>query len=260
VRPTDEDQSSSRRPNLMSSTRRTASETNILAMLDRQEGGGLMRRILRGFRNGPPLMWYGAAGMLVIVLVGSLAWLARDNGSSASVDSALAGAVGSGAKQAPEIAVVPAPASLAVSAEASAEAADLPPAAGATIVDLAPAAESAAEPMAPVQAAPVQLPHALPPQQHAGRIAPRDVQHDPLRPAAHATLAKAAPRPPVARAPAARPAVQAHAEARGRRPAGLPKPAPKPAPGAVDTDVALISAIIQHANKRQEAEEAARKP
>jgi hypothetical protein len=28
----------------------------------------------------------------------------------------------------------------------------------------------------------------------------------------------------------------------------------------VDTDVALISAIIQHANKRQEAEDAALKP
>jgi hypothetical protein len=36
VRPTDEDQAGSRRPNLMSSTRRSANEVNILDMLDRQ--------------------------------------------------------------------------------------------------------------------------------------------------------------------------------------------------------------------------------
>jgi hypothetical protein len=146
VRPTDEDQSGSRRPNLMSSTRRTASETNILAMLDRHESGGPGRRLVRRLRRMPAMAWYGTAGVLVIGLVGSLAWLARDSGAPSSVGGALTEA----ASGAPAVAASPplnAPAAADAAANVVADAdgggdagpADAPPPAGATIVDLAPA-------------------------------------------------------------------------------------------------------------------------
>jgi len=215
VRPTDEDQSGSRRPNLMSSTRRSANEINILAMLDRHESAGLPQRMLRGLRRMPALFWYGTAGVLVVGLVGTLAWLAGDGGAPAPGAAALAGTAAEGKTTG-----------------------------GATIVEVPPAPVAAPVTEAP---APVRA-RTLPPQQHAGRIAPRDALRDPPRLAAHAA-AKPAPRTVAARAPA-------HTETRRGRQA----PSAKPAQDAVDTDVALISAIIQHASKRQEAEDAASKP
>ena len=264
MRPTDEDQSGSRRPNLMSSTRRTASETNILAMLDRHESGGPGRRLLRGLRGVPAMAWYGAAGVLVVALVGSLAWLARDSGPPSSADSGLAGVTPSRpAPMAGAAATPPVPASAATTAAATAASEvvadanagrDRPPAAaGATIVDLAPA--QPAQSTEPADPAPA--PRALPPQEHAGRILPRDVQHDPRHERERlASAPKPAPRTAAGRPPsAARSQAAAHAEARSRRAA-----ARQQAPAADDTDVALITAIIQHASKRQEAEEEGRKP
>jgi hypothetical protein len=263
VRPTDEDQSGSRRPNLMSPTRRTASETNILAMLERHQSAGPGRRLLRGLRGVPAMAWYGAAGVLVMGLVGSLAWLARDSGTPVPADSALAGAT---VPSAPVAASPPLNAPATVSAGASAEVvagadaalADPPAAAGATIVDVAPA-----EPAPSAEALPV--PRELAPQQHAGRILARDgrpaSQHDRQHDRQH-DAQRLAGAPKTARAEAGKAAsatraqAQAHAETRSRRPAA----APKQAPAAVDTDVALITAIIQHATKRQDAEDAARKP
>ncbi|MGO4475017.1 hypothetical protein AB4Z32_02060 [Massilia sp. 2TAF26] len=240
MRPTDEDQSGSRRPNLMSSTRRSANEINILAMLDRHESAGLPQRMLRCLRRMPALFWYGTAGVLVVGLVGTLAWLAGDGGAPSPTAAALAGA-GAEGKSAAAVAAPPAPALPAPGRTGAAEPlAETLPAGGATVVEVAPA---------PVTDAPAPAPvHTLPPQQHAGRIAPRDAQRDPPRLAAHAA-AKPAPRTVAARAPA-------HAETRRGRQA----PSAKPAQDAVDTDVALISAIIQHASKRQEAEDAASKP
>jgi len=261
VRPTDEDQSGSRRPNLMSSTRRTASETNILAMLDRHESGGPVRRLLRGLRGAPAMVWYGTAGVLVIGLVGSLAWLARDGGTPSPADSAPAGTAASGGPSVAAASTLNTPAAATASATAEvvsaadAGLADPPPPAGATIVDLAPAS-----PPPPTEAAPT--PRALPPQEHAGRILPRDgrsaPQHDRPRDREHdGQRLAAAPKP--TRTAGSRPAAahaQGHAETRVRRNAAPTKQAP----AAVDTDVALISAIIQHASKRQDAEEEARKP
>jgi hypothetical protein len=221
----------------MSSTRRTANEINILAMLDRHEAAGLPARLLRGLRASPATAWYGTAGALVCVLVGLLAWLAHDS-DSFSVDSALAGAVTVG-PAAPIAAAQPEPASASLSAPEPPADPEPAPAARAAIVDVAPA--PAAEPAAPVQ--------------HAGR-SPREVTRDPQRPAAHATAGKnnrtAAGKAPVS----SHAAILPHAEPRHKRPAPLPKAAVVP----VDTDVALISAIIQHANRREEAEDAARKP
>jgi hypothetical protein len=244
----------------MSSTRRTASETNILAMLDRHESRGPGRRLLRGLRGMPAMAWYGTAGVLVIGLVGSLAWLARDSGSPSPADSALASPAVPGA---PPVAASPPLSSPAmVSADATAEVvseADAglvasTPAAGATIVDLAPDA-----PTPPPEAPPAL--RVLPPQEHAGRILPRDGrrlsqdnrQDDQQHGAQRVAAATKSPRTAGSK-PAATAHAQAHLDARARRPAA----APKQAPAAVDTDVALITAIIQHASKRQDAEEETR--
>jgi hypothetical protein len=224
VRPTDEDQPGLRRPNLMSSNRRSANEVNILDMLDRQASGPLPRRMLRRLLKRPARFWYGSAGLLICTLVGALAWLARDGGP-APADTLLAGSI-KPAALAPEVVT--------------------------ETVGNAPLEASAAEPEAPGPAAPA-VPAALAPaqmlpqQQAAGRIASHAAPHDPPGPAVHALPARAAPR-------AGRSAALAHAEQAPPRNQRQPAPA-KPVP-AVDTDVALITAIIQHASARQEAQEA----
>jgi hypothetical protein len=183
-----------------------------------------------------------------------LASLARDGDSSAPADAALAGAITVQPAE-PITAAPPEPASASLATPdarpdpvpepahdpAPEPAHDPVPETGATIVDVAPA--PAAEPAAP--------------QQHAGRIAAHEFAHDPQHTAQAATEKNAAgaaagkaPSTDIHAAPLAR------AEQRHRRPAPHPKAAPEP----VDTDVALISAIIRHANKRQEADDAARKP
>jgi hypothetical protein len=253
----------------MSSTRRTANETNLLAMLDRHASVGRLRRLLRGLGGVPVPVWYGTAGLLVAGLVGALAWLALDNGAPPAGDAALVRAGGARERPVTELAAPPAPpaaaaasasasASVTAPAEARAEVVDETQAAGATIVDLAP--------VPPDEATPLQELRVLPPQQHAGRIAQHEDQRESQRelpperprPASHAATSRSASRGAAGKAvaSAARAPGLAHAEPRSRRPAAQSRPAP----AAVDTDVALISAIIQHANKRQEAEEAAYKP
>lgn len=226
----------------MSSTRRTANEINILAMLDRHEAAGLPRRLLRRLRGLPAAVWYGTAGVLVCALVGVLAWLARDGDS---VDSALAGAVT--VKPAAAIAAAP-PGPLTHAASDAPPEPEPEPAAGAAIVDVAPA--PAPEPAAPLHAQ----------QEQAGHITPSESARDPERVSAHAAAAKSTSRAAAGKAGASgsRAAALAHAEPRHKRPAVQPKA--KAALAPVDTDVDLISAIIQHASKRQEAEDAARNP
>jgi hypothetical protein len=235
----------------MSSTRRSANEINILDMLDRQASGPLPRRMLRRFLNRPAMMWYGAAGLLVCGLVGTLAWLAHD-GTPAPVNTGLAGSI-KPAAQAPVAAVetvgnAPLVASAPASASAPALSADPAPPARASIVDVAPPPEPEAPAVAVRAPAPAPV-HALPQQQAAGRIAVHEAERDPARLAAQGVPAKTGPR-------AAHAEPRAHAgpaAARSRRQAAAGK-APA-APSAVDTDVALISAIIQHANAREEAQE-----
>jgi hypothetical protein len=227
----------------MSSTRRSANEVNILDMLDRQAKGPLPRRMLRRFLGKPATVWYGAAGLAVCGLVGVLAWLARD-GASASVETALVGsikpAVQAPAAAAPEtVGNAPLVASAAEPAPQAEPAQDSGQPAGATIVDVAPPADP--DTLAAAVPAPVHA-HALPQQQATGRIAVPEAERDASRTAAHAAAAKAGPRVAHTAPPAPR---------NRRQPAQA-----KTAPAAVDTDVALITAIIQHANARQEAEEA----
>jgi hypothetical protein len=245
----------------MSATRRAASETNILAMLDRQASGALPQRFLRSARAMPTMFWYSAAGVLVCGMVATLAWLAHDSGAPVAVDTALAGSITPGGARVAELAaVLPAaadPASVTASVTAQLPAAapapvpDRVPNSGATIVNVA---------AAPAELA-VQAPAALPQRQPSGHIMPRELQRDPQRLAAHATMARMAltraPAQGKTAAAATRPAALAHAgpatAARSRRQAA---PA-KAAAATVDTDVALITAIIQHAATRQETEEAA---
>jgi hypothetical protein len=139
-------------------------------------------------------------------------------------------------------------ASAPASASAPALSADPAPPARASIVDVAPPPEPESQPLA-VRAPAPAAPHALPQQQAAGKIADREAERDPARLAAQAVPAKSGPR-------AVHPEPRAHAgpaAARSRRQAAAAKA--QAAPAAVDTDVALISAIIQHANAREEAQE-----
>ncbi|QNA88751.1 hypothetical protein G4G28_10035 [Massilia sp. Dwa41.01b] len=73
MRPTDENQAASTRPNLMSS-RRSAGEDNILAMLERDSARRNGTRV-----SSARLAWYGAAAALTGILAGGVAWLAYDN-------------------------------------------------------------------------------------------------------------------------------------------------------------------------------------
>ena len=78
MRPTDENQAASTRPNLMSS-RRAAGEENILAMLERDSARRAGGRI-----SSPRLAWYCAAAAFTGILVGVVAWLAYDNHTTAT--------------------------------------------------------------------------------------------------------------------------------------------------------------------------------
>jgi hypothetical protein len=272
----------------MSATRRAASETNILAMLDRQASAALPQRLLRSARALPAMFWYSAAGVLVCGMVATLAWLARDSGASTAVDTALAGSIAPAGQRAAEVAAVlpaaadpahvtadvtahvpvaaQAPVTASLADPAPAPSPDPAPKTGATIVNVAPAApaspaELAVQPPAAVVHRSPAPAAALPQRQQSGRITPRELQRDPQRLAARSITARTAPpRAPAQGKTAAggtRPAALAHAAAanssHSRR---HPAPA-KAATPTVDTDVALISAIIQHAATRQETEEAA---
>jgi hypothetical protein len=228
VRPTDENQPSSRRPNLMSSTHRAANEVNILAMLERQAGGTGGRRVF-GVRLTTLVCCSGGV-LLACAALGSLAWLARDTDTARTVDTALAGAAVLPATPRADpvevgnarLVVPPAPA------------AQPAPGPGATLVNLAAAPigpPSAAVPPAPP--APIPVPER--PQAY------RRAAHEVRRPAARATVAHV----PAARTTASKP--MPGAPVRTRHPAGGARPG---ATQAVDTDVALISAIIQHGGLR----------
>jgi hypothetical protein len=66
----------------MSSSRRGGNEESILAMLERDGGRGIGRRLPAARR----LMWYGGGSVLVVGLVGLLVWLARGSTEQQQVD------------------------------------------------------------------------------------------------------------------------------------------------------------------------------
>jgi hypothetical protein len=209
------------RPDLMSSARHGGNEDSILARLEREPA----RRTSPG-GTGMRVAWYGGAVLVALGLTGALAWLAAGQDSPHRVEPAHAGMA------------------------ARAIVADEPaaPLAAAVIVDAAPA-------LAPV-AAPVSAPaaavstahglHGLPPQVPPLRLLrPADGGQAPIKP----TRTAAAPERSAAKSVVSVPApLQARANV-PRQPARPTKHAgPARATEPPDSDVALISAVIYHAN------------
>ncbi|MEM8514034.1 hypothetical protein RCH14_003371 [Massilia sp. MP_M2] len=202
------------RPDLMSSARRGGNEDSILAKLEREPS----RRAAPG-GTGVRLAWYGSAVLAALGLTGALAWLAAGQDGPHRVAPAHAGIA------------------------ARAIAADEPaaPLAAAVIVDapvLAPAL--------PVVARVDVLQSPAPPLR---LLKPANAEREPVKstrtaPAPERSAAKTlatAPTPLRVRAPA--PAPAARQAARLARHAG-----PARVAETTDSDVALISAVIYHAN------------
>lgn len=236
MRPSDENQPGSRRPNLMSAARRGAGENSILAMLDGQSARALSKR----FPALPALLAYAAAGTAACALVGILAWLAHegmDRPAVAPEHENVAAAAATGAEPAHADSDAPLPAGGAAIVET-------PPPEPAVVATRPGAGVAAVPPLVTPAAAAVAVP----------AIANAD---PPARPAASpvVTPAHAAPRSTSARpalayrpAPAPAPARGGATLARAKRPVATPKAVP-----VVDVDVALITAIIQHAARPADA-------
>lgn len=255
MRPTDENQPGSRRPNLMSPSRRAIGEINILAMLDGRAPG---RRLLAR----PAVVRYGAAGVLACSLLVALAWLvrgttpARDAGpagpaqastqstqSTRSVRPVPDGRDAGDASDSIPIAVPGLRATLAAESPASTTAPDAyaSPARGAVIIDLpqpAPATAADVPAHAPADAGTTRAAARHPTTQPATPAVPSARPQPAFRTDPSQALAHADPAPP-----------------RQKRAAGTSRTTPSTA--SVDTDVALISAILQHTGTRSEAADGA---
>jgi hypothetical protein len=180
VRPPDQNQHGTTRPHLTSASRRAGSE-NILAKLERDSQGW------QTWLPSLPVLAYGAGGVLILVLLASLIWVARQNSLK--------------------------PRPLAAASKAAVVSEQLPP----------PLLERNDEPSLPplvmLKPTPASLPDA-PPRPHA-------IVHVALPPLAPAVLRAPAPRP---------------------RKAPVKVETARAEPPPVDTDVALLSAILLHSN------------
>lgn len=227
MRPTDENQYGSTRPNLMSSSRR-GSEESILSMLERDSGRS------RRWSSGRMTL-YGAAVLIVAGLVGTLAWLARDNPGGQQVEPTLV------LKPTPMVAmadVSAVPAETHGHAEGAAiiDSPEPPPLGtkSTTIPDPPPLVLVTPPDAKPAPKASETMPEPAP---------PRPAAAVPAKPGKAAAARTDTPR---ARA-AVKTAPAAKAPARRRPPVKKGKAGEH---DRVDTDVALISAIISHAGKR----------
>ena len=278
MRPTDENQAGSTRPNLMSS-RRGAGEENILAMLERDSARRTGPRM-----SGVRLASYGVAAALAGILVGGVAWLAYDNHQGMQELQAHHEVVTEPVPAVMPDAVLPPPGPPAV---AAASPADVPHTA--VIVDEAARKRDTIVASAPASTVPPLV--MLPPHEVNGtKPAPTAARAAPETPPAKAAKTEQAPvqKPVPAQAPVqkqiqkpaqiqaksspekkmdkvqkpgSRPVKPAAARARSKavpkvaakgkaEPARNRKAAPNAEP-AVDSDVALISAIIQHAERHR---------
>lgn len=270
MRPTDEDQSGSRRPNLMSPSRRTTGDINILAMLDGQAPGRRLRVLPAAFR-------YGAAGVLACSLLATLVWLVQDDTPARAAvkdDAAQAsshpGAAGPAAR--PAGATAPRDTQPARTHDVElivTQRDDLLPASDSMSVSVpgtrtAPARTTASPALrgtaATRGAVIIDMPQPAPavataipatPAHDAAGMATTDVQP---APGGHATTRTTAQATPLARAPLARTGPTTAHQKRG---AAASKTVP---PSAVDRDVAVISAILQHTASRSEAADTAPAP
>lgn len=206
------------RPDLMSSARHGGNEDSILARLEREPA----RRTAPG-GTGVRVAWYGGAVLVALVLTGALAWLA-------------------GGQDSPHR-VVPAHAGIAARAIVADEAAA--PLAAAVIVDAAPVPVPVPLPV-PAPAPAASTAHVLPPPVPPLRLLrPADGVRTPIKP----TRTAAAPERSAARAVVPAPApfqARTTVTRQAARPAKHAGPARVTEPP--DSDVALISAVIYHAN------------
>lgn len=259
MRPTDENQSPSMRPNLMSPRRTaTSGEDSILAMLEREPA----RK--RGAKpSGIRLAGYGAGALLALALTGALVWMAANNDGlrpgvqeTVLADTTQAPQRGAAADSPAAAATI-----LQVAMAPAASAPDAQPGGAAVIVDQPPPAE-AVPPLRLLKPAPGK------PASEAAATPARNSTPAPVPAAAVAARPVAKPSPPARpAAPAAddtRPLNRAAAAPAAAKPrqAALAKNAAKAAPAKaqrgvnparsadapVDADVALISAVIVHAN------------
>jgi hypothetical protein len=244
----------------MSPSRRATGEINILAMLDGQAPGRRLRAL-------PAVVRYGAAGVLACSLLVALVWLvrgatpARDTGTA---DAAQASARLPQSTQPPQ-ATRTAPDSRDTGNARDNLAVDVPGMRPALAVETpvpVPAPDMVSPPAAPARGAViVDLPQpatamesAMPVRAPAGTEAARAA-------ARHAATHPASPSLPPARSqPAFRTnsaQALAHtdtAPSRQKRAAATRATSPS---ATVDTDVALISAILQHTGTRNEAADGA---
>jgi hypothetical protein len=209
------------RPDLMSSARHGGNEDSILARLEREPA----RRAASG-GTGVRVAWYGGAVLVALGLTGALAWLAAGQDSPHRVE----------------------PAHAAMAARAIVADEPAAPLAAAIIVDAAPALAPVAAPVA-TPAPAVSTAHGLhglpPPVPPLRLLRPADGMRVPVKPTRTAT----APERSAAKALAAAPAPF---QARATVPRQAARPAkhagPVRATEPPDSDVALISAVIYHAN------------
>jgi hypothetical protein len=238
------------------SSRRGAGEDNILAMLERDSARRPGARM-----SGMRLASYGAAAALAGILAGGVAWLAYDNHKATQELQVRHDAPGAAPTVLADAALPPLP----------------PPSPGASPAVEAPRAavivdESAHRPDGPAASSVPPL-VMLPPHEAAGakptlpapRLVREVAQPKPPKPEAKSGTRSEAPRPAprlvaekkadkpkpasrVAKAPPARAATPAKARAEA---SARPRKAARPAETAVDSDVALISAIISHAERHR---------
>lgn len=268
MRPPDENQNGSTRPNFMSASRRAAGgDDNILARLERDAKRGPSAS---SWSNHARLAWCGLAALAIFGLIGILASLAKENLAGHRQPTLIE------AKSAPDLfanggfAPLPAPAPSTLASTPLVDLPIAPPKSKSTDRDGVPPLVMLKQGPAPVKTAPpVKMAAAVskPVQQPSAKMAaltpaPRGA---PARPAAKSTPPKSAAARPAASP--ARPALAAATPAPARLAVATPQSRPvvataparkktasaaapaKAEAAAVDSDVALLSAIIMHASR-----------
>jgi hypothetical protein len=236
----------------MSSSRRAGNDQSILEMLERDTG----RSSLRGGRSR--LRWYGAGGALAVGLIGLLIWLTHDSAPPEETQPIV-------------VAEAPAPAERAAKPDPAAELMGLndlddpPRPHHAAVIDGQSARQT--KPITPVA---MLTPSSRSPQAATGAGKGAVVQDDPAAPntpakapaavARHEATAKNVAARPVAdparaRVPAKQPASSNDRSSQRKLALNAPRvrkaaPPAQPSRPAVDSDVALISAVIQHSSAR----------
>ncbi len=266
MRPTDENQHSTR-PNLMSAPRRGGNEESILEMLERDTERS------RGRRAQSRFGWYVSATVCAVFLVSLLAWLAKDSPKVQQMEAVLAAADtahpapahpsldSGGAAEVPPVARAPIASSRAAIVDdetppsRSRDAQQhLPPIelARPGLFDPIPGTQSTAGTAAPVQgeakAASPSVAEAVPPAsgvdgQHAGNQADASAARKLAGASVRSSIKPASP------GSRAKPRKPAHAAGKAKRATTASAEMPDTQP---DSDVALISAVIQHATNRPE--------